>query len=61
MTAVSKEVLAGSMQSKDYKQNVDKVAKNVSRYIDNKSAGHRIYGLGYLISQVMDEVLTPYV
>ena len=53
MTAVSKEVLAGSMQSKDYKQNVEKVAKNVSKYIDNNSAGHRIYGLGYLISQVM--------
>ena len=54
MTAVSKEVLAGSVPSKDYKQNVEKVAKNVSRYIGNKSAGHRIYGLGYLIAQVMD-------
>ena len=53
MTAVSKEVLAGSAQSKDYQENVKKVAKNVSKYIDNKSAGHRIYGLGYLISQVI--------
>ena len=52
MTSVAKDVLVGSSQSEKYKENVENVAKNVSRYINNKMGGHRLYGLGYLISQV---------
>ena len=54
MTAVAKEVLAGSAQSKDYTEKVESVAKTVSQYIKNDRGGHRMYGLGYIISQALN-------
>ena len=56
MTSVAKDVLVGTSQSEKYTTNVANVAKNVSRYIKNDGAGHRMYGIGYLVSQVHIEI-----
>ena len=53
MTTIVKEVMMGTIMGKDYNKKVDNVAKNVSQYINMKQAGHRNYGYGYVLAQVL--------
>ena len=52
MNKICNEILSITKISKDYSKKVKEVADKVTKYIKLEQAGHFLYGIGYLCSQV---------
>ena len=54
MKSISEGVVIGSntLKSEKWLENREKVAKNITNYINSPHAGHKRYGFGYLLAQV---------
>lgn len=52
MDGISKGVLASTKPDENYETKVSNVARNVSNYIKLREAGHKKYGMSYLLAQV---------
>ena len=55
MKSISEGVVIGSntLKSEKWLENREKVAKNITNYINSPHAGHKRYGFGYLLAQVV--------
>ena len=52
MNKICREILSITKISKDYSKKVKEVADKVTKHIKLEEAGHFLYGIGYLCSQV---------
>ena len=55
MKSISEGVVIGSntLKSEKWLENRENVAKNITNYINSPHAGHKRYGFGYLLAQVV--------
>jgi len=54
MKEITKGILVGTVQNKDYEKKVKEVGQSVKKYVNMKNAGHASYGWGFLGAQVMN-------